>query len=80
MGYSLDPISESCYPGTTVLINKLDIRDEETLDEAEALATYINASKLEEQPLAGNFDFAHYCAIHHFCFLIYTIGRGKSAR
>lgn len=68
MGYSLDPISEGCYHGTTVLINKLDIRDEETLDEAETLATYINASKLEEQPLEGAFDFAHYCAIHHFLF------------
>ena len=68
MGYSLDPISEGCYPGTTVLINKLDIRDEATLDEAETLATYINASRLEEQPLEGDFDFAHYCAIHHFLF------------
>lgn len=68
MGYSLDPISEGCYPGTTVLINKLDIRDEATLDEAETLATYINASWLEEQPLEGTFDFAHYCAIHRFLF------------
>ena len=68
MGYSIDPISDNCYPGTTVLINKLDIRDEQTLNEAETLATYINASKLEEQPLEGAFDFAHYKAIHHFLF------------
>ena len=68
MGYSLDPILDGCYPGTTVLINKLDIRDEATLDEAETLATYINASKLEEHPLAGAFDFSHYRAIHHFLF------------
>lgn len=68
MGYSIDPISDNCYPGTTVLINKLDICDEETLNEAETLATYINASKLEEQPLEGAFDFAHYKAIHHFLF------------
>lgn len=68
MGDSIDPISDNCYSGTTVLINKLDIRDEETLNEAEALATYINASKLEEQPLEGAFDFAHYKAIHHFLF------------
>ena len=68
MGYSLDPISEGCYPGTTVLINKLNIRDAETLDEAETLATYLNTSKLEEEPLAGSFDFSHYCAIHHFLF------------
>lgn len=68
MGYSIDPISENCYPGTTVLINKLDIHDEETLNEAEALATFINASKLEEHPLEGAFDFAHYKAIHYFLF------------
>ncbi len=68
MGYSIDPISDNCYPGTTVLINKLDIRDEQTLNEAETLATYINASKLEEQPLEGAFNFAHYKAIHHFLF------------
>lgn len=68
MSYSLDPISANCYPGTTVLINKLNIRNEEMLNEAEALATFINASKLEQQPLEGTFDFAHYKAIHHFLF------------
>lgn len=68
MGHSLDPISDGCYPGTTVLINKLDIRDEATLQEAETLATYINASKLEECPFAGAFDFSHYRAIHYFLF------------
>ena len=66
MGYSIDPISTNCYPGTTVLINKLDIRDEETLREAETLVTFINASKLEQHPLEGAFDFGHYKAIHHF--------------
>ena len=68
MSYSLDPISADCYPGTTVLINKLDIRDEDALNEAETLATYINAAKLEEEPIEGTFDFAYYKAIHHFLF------------
>jgi len=68
MGYSIDPISANCYPGTTVLINKLDIRDEETLREAETLVTFINVSKLEQHPLEGAFDFEHYKAIHHFLF------------
>ena len=66
MGYSIDPTSDNCYPGTTVLINKLDIRDEQTLNEAETLATYINASKLEEQPLEGAFDFATTGALFPF--------------
>lgn len=68
MGYSIDPISANCYPSTTVLINKLDIRDEETLREAETLVTFINASKLEQHPLEGAFDFEHYKDIHHFLF------------
>ena len=68
MGYSIAPISENCYPGTTVLINKLDIHDEAILNQAEALATYINIAKLEREPLDGKFDFEHYKAIHHFLF------------
>lgn len=68
MGYNIDPISADCYPGTSVLINKLNIRDEATLQEAEALATYINAAKLEAEPLPGHFDFTHYKAIHYFLF------------
>ncbi len=38
------------------------------MNEAETLATYINASKLELNPLEGVFDFDHYKAIHHFLF------------
>ena len=68
MAYSIDPIQDNCYPGTTVLVNKLHIHDEAALQEAEALATYVNASKLEQCPLEGVFDFAHYKAIHQFLF------------
>lgn len=38
MAYSLEPVSQGCYPGTTVLANKLNIRDKATLNEAEALS------------------------------------------
>lgn len=68
MAYSIDPIQDNCYPGTTVLVNKLHIHDEAALEEAEALATYVNASKLEQCPLEGAFDFAYYKAIHQFLF------------
>ena len=47
-------------------MNKLGIRDEETLHEAETLVTFISASKLEQHPLGGAFDVAHYKAIHYF--------------
>ena len=36
MSYTLDPLQTNCYPGTTVLINKLDIRDEWVLSQVEA--------------------------------------------
>ena len=68
MAYSIDPIQDNCYPGTTVLVNKLHIHDEAALPEAETLATYVNASKLEQCPLEGVFDFAHYKAIHRVLF------------
>ena len=28
MAYSIDPIQDNCYPGTTVLVNKLHIHDD----------------------------------------------------
>ena len=68
MPYDLDPLPDNCYPDTTILINKLDFREEDKLIEAETLSTFINASKLELNPLDGNFDFAHYKAIHKFLF------------
>ena len=68
MSYSIASITDGCYPGTTVLVNKLGIQDEETLNKTEALMTYINGAKLEENPLIGEFDFSHYKAIHRFLF------------
>ena len=35
MSYSIDSLTADCYPGTSCLINKLDIRDEEMLAEYE---------------------------------------------
>lgn len=68
MAYDIDPIAADCYPGTTVLINKLDIRSEGDLNKAEAFATYTNASKLELNPIEGCLDFTHYKEIHRFLF------------
>lgn len=68
MSYSLDPISDNCYSGTAVLINKLDIRDEPTLREIEATVVSAKAALWERQPLQATFDFAHYKAVHRFLF------------
>ena len=54
MAYSLNPSSSNCYEGTTCLINKFDIRDEEKLAEIEAQITFAKAVMLEDSPIEGN--------------------------
>ena len=68
MAYSIDALREDCYPGTTCLINKLGIQDEEKLAETEAAIVLGKASFLDQQPVTGEFDFTHYRSIHHFLF------------
>jgi cell filamentation protein len=54
-----------CYPGTTVLINHLGLRDQAALDGFEAEIT----SQRATEPLPpGRFSYRHYCAIHRHLF------------
>ena len=54
-----------CYPGSTVLKNKADLRDEGALDEFESAMTFARAS----EPLpAGRFSVSHYRAVHRHLF------------
>jgi cell filamentation protein len=57
-----DPL---CYPGTTVLINLADLRNQAELDDFE-FAMYL--SRAEEPLPAGRLDYRHYRAIHHHLF------------
>ena len=68
MAYSIDAITDGCYPGTTCLVNKLGIQDESVLAETEAAVVLGKASLLDQKPIQGNFDFEHYKRIHHFLF------------
>lgn len=68
MSYSIGSSSDSGYEGTTCLINKLGIRDENLLAETESAYTLAKASYLELNPLLGEFDFEHYKNIHRFLF------------
>lgn len=54
-----------CYPGTTVLKNKLDLTDGDELDAFEAEASDVRAD--QELP-AGDLDFTHFKAIHGHLF------------
>lgn len=68
MKYSLDSIRDNCYEGTTCLINKFDIRDEDQLERLESHITLAKIAILQKEPIKGNFDFEHYKAIHKFIF------------
>ncbi len=68
MGYNIDVTTEDCYEGTTCLINKLQIKDENLLSEIESRITFAKATELERTLLIGNFDFDHYKAIHCYLF------------
>ncbi|RRI05930.1 hypothetical protein EH240_05195 [Mesorhizobium tamadayense] len=57
-----DPL---CYPGTTVLRNRLNIEDQAELDEFE-LALFV--TRADEGFPAGNLDYEHYKAVHRHLF------------
>jgi cell filamentation protein len=54
-----------CYPGTTVLKNILDVRDQGTLNELEAVLT---AARSDEPLPNGRLGVSQYVAIHHHLF------------
>jgi cell filamentation protein len=47
--------SKYCYPGTNILINKLDIKDEQLLKEADSLYSAQRLLELQAEPIFGNF-------------------------
>src|ERR1700759_4240 len=53
------------YRGSTVLVNKLDLRTQAELDAFEA---EISSARSEEPLPEGKLDFEHYRAIHHHLF------------
>jgi cell filamentation protein len=68
MAYSIEGSGHACYEGTLCLVNKMDIRDAEMLEQVEGEITMLKAAQLESQPLPGAFDFAHYKQIHRYLF------------
>ena len=68
MGYSIDLISDNCYPATSVLINKFDIRDEAKLNEVESVLVSVRNAEWLNEPEVSTFNSEHYKSIHHFLF------------
>lgn len=56
------------YPGSEVLLNKADIREQGALEAFEADATAVRMLELIDNPIQGIFDLKHLCAIHRHLF------------
>ena len=66
--YDYQPDDPYCYPGTKVLINKLNITDPEQFYNAERRITALRLSTMPEQFMRGRFGLTHLCAIHRHIF------------
>lgn len=57
-----------CYPESNVLINKLNIKNLNRLQEAERKITQLRLNDLIASPVPGNFDLRHLQNIHKIIF------------
>lgn len=68
MAYSIESSQDSCYPGTSVLINKLGIQNQAQLDESETLIVGVKSLQFELEPFSEPLDFSYYKRLHRFLF------------
>lgn len=57
-----------CYPGSSVLKNKLNLLEQNQLDAFEADITLARIVSIENEPVVGVFDFEHLKKIHYEIF------------
>lgn len=60
--------SKWCYPGTTVLVNHANIRNQEELTRFENAVTTARLAQLKLHEVKGNFDLEHLRKIHQHIF------------
>ena len=77
MGYSIDHISANCYPGSTILTNKFNIRDEEKLNEIKSIISSARYAEWLNGPQSAAFDFDHYKPFTSFSSLSCMDGQVK---
>ena len=65
--YKDDGDIKYCYPGTQILVNKLDIRDGVELAKVEREISIVKAAVLTDT-ITGKFDLSHLKSIHKFLF------------
>ena len=66
--YKIEGCQWNCYPDTTVLINKLDIRDQQELDALEKQITLLRGIQAEQETEFVNVDFEFYKSLHRKLF------------
>lgn len=66
MSYSTDPITSDCYEGTTCLINKFNITDEEKLASLEADISLMKSAQLEKIGMKASFNEEDYKGLHRY--------------
>lgn len=66
--YSYEYTSNYCYPGSDLLINKLNIKDEVLLNKYEKELVAIRQAEIAIKPVKGDLDFEHLKAIHKYLF------------
>ncbi len=66
--YDDEQDAEYCYPGTNILKNKLNIRDLDTLHDAERDFSSVRQAELSNMGVTGDFSFKHLCSIHKQLF------------
>lgn len=60
--------SKYCYENSNTLINKLEIKDQLTLQKYEARITAAKLLALRQKGITGNFDKNHFVSIHKYIF------------
>jgi len=66
--YEYEWDSKYCYPNSSVLKNKLNLRDAASLSEAERRITSLNLLRIKDNPVRGKFDLKHLRDIHRAVF------------
>ena len=66
--YNYEGSEGYCYPGTNVLKNKLEIKNEDTLALAEREITSLKLLMLFNMPIPKKFNFANLCKVHEIIF------------
>lgn len=75
LSYEYERDGYYCYPDSLVLKNKLNIRDEKALNEAEREITAIKTLELIDRPLKGELNFNYIKRLHQHLFSdIYVMG------